>query len=247
MEQDKDLLGIKPVARAAEKSVDGVGAFLGKICMPVAEELGLYFQDKVKVWRANNAAKIESKAEELALKNGGFDGKAVHPLLAWKIMENGSFADTPELQAVWAGLLSSSLGKEPDDSNHIFINLVSQLTAIQVKIIEYSCLTASKYVSSQGYIQADDLILEKDVIFEISGCKDIHRLDRELDHLTNLGLFGDLGGGGFHPENGTVILTPSPLSLHLFVRCCGSSEDPIAFYQAKPKTKPEQQKNIQTV
>ncbi|HCM1313598.1 TPA: hypothetical protein N2901_001267 [Vibrio parahaemolyticus] len=245
MEQENDLLGIKPVARAAEKSVDGLGAFLGKICMPVAEELGLYFQDKVKVWRASNAAKIEDKAEQIAIKNGGFEGKVVHPLLAWKIMENGSFADTPELQSVWAGLLSSSLNDDLDDSNHIFIDLVSQLTSIQVKIIEYSCLTANKYVSSQGYIQADDLILDASIIFEVSGCNDIHRLDRELDHLNNLGLFSALGGGGFHPENGTVILTPSPLSLQLFVRCCGANEDPVAFYKAKVKetTEPEPKEN----
>lgn len=237
MEQENDLLGIKPVARAAEKSVDGVGSFLGKICMPVAEELGLYFQDKVKVWRANNAAKIEEKAKELAIKNGGYEGKTVHPLLAWKIIENGSFADTPELQQVWAGLLSSSMDYQPDDSNHIFIDLVSQLTSIQVRIIEYSCLTANKYVSKAGYIQADDLQLDDKVVFEITGCDDLHRLDREMDHLSNLGFFAGLGGG-FHPENNIVDLTPSPLSLQLFARCCGSNQDPVTFYDAKQKTEP---------
>ncbi|MGL1102350.1 Abi-alpha family protein [Vibrio vulnificus] len=237
MEQENDLLGVKPIARAAEKSVDGVGSFLGKICMPVAEELGLYFQDKVKVWRAHNAAKIEEKARQLAIQNGGYEGQAVHPLLAWKIIENGSFADTSELQDVWAGLLTSSMDFQPDDSNHIFIDLVSQLTSIQVRIIEYSCLTANKYVSKAGYIQADSLTLDAKIVFEITGCNDLHRLDREMDHLSNLGLFGGLGGG-FHPENSIVDLTPSPLSLQLFARCCGSNQDPVTFYKAKPKEGP---------
>jgi len=238
MEQDSDLLGIKPVARAAEKSVDGVGSFLGKICMPVAEELGLYFQDKVKVWRSNNAIQIEEKAQKIALKQGSIDGKSVHPLLAWKIIENGSFADTPELQQVWAGLLASSLAYTPDDSNHIFVDLVGQLTSIQVKIIEYSCLTANKYVSSKGLLLADDLELDDKVVEEITGSKDLHRLDRELDRLASLGLFGGLGGG-YHPENSTVDLTPSPLALQLFARCSGSNENPVKFYNAKPKVVPQ--------
>lgn len=238
MEQKNDLLGIKPVARAAEKSVDGVGSFLGKICMPVAEELGLYFKDKVKFWRANNVANIEKKARELAIKNGGYEGKTVHPLLAWKIIENGSFADTPELQEIWAGLLSSSMDYQPNDSNYIFINLVSQLTSIQVRIIEYSCRTANKHVSKSGYICADNLTLDNQVVFKITKCNDLHRLDREMDHLSSLGFFDGLGGG-FHPENNTVLLTPSSLSLQLFVRCCGSNLDPIAFYGAKPKSETE--------
>lgn len=239
MESSSDLLGIKPVARATEKSVDGLGSFLGKICMPVAEELGLYFQDKVKVWRASNAMKIEQKAQEIALAKGGIEGKSVHPLLAWKIIENGSFADTPELQKVWAGLLSSSLDYCPDDSNHIFIDLVGQLTSIQVKIIEYSCLTANKYVTSKGYIQSESLILDDTIVTEITGCSDIHRLDREMDRLSGLGLFGGWGGG-YDPENNTVDLTPSALALQLFARCCGSNEDPVSFYKAKTRSVPEE-------
>ena len=130
---NQDILGIKPISHAVEKTVDGLGTFLGKICLPVAEEIGLLLQDKVKVWRAENASKVLSKAERLLADQGGLDGKAIRPLLAWRIIENGSLADTDEVQIFWAGLLASSCTILTDDSNLIFISILSQLTSIQVK------------------------------------------------------------------------------------------------------------------
>ncbi len=47
MKEDKSLeiMGVKPVSKAIEKAtdktVDGLGAFFGAICMPAAEEFGL--------------------------------------------------------------------------------------------------------------------------------------------------------------------------------------------------------------
>lgn len=199
MSDKKDLLGLKPVGKVIEKSVDGLGAFLGKICMPVAEEIGLYFQDKVKVWRANNATEIGKRAENLVDANGGIQGKSIHPLLAWKIVENGSFADSSELQDAWAGLLASSCGERPDDSNHIFIDILGQLTSLQVRIIDYSCKNSYKFVSKQGLIQSDDLSVSMEAIFEICDSDDLHRIDREMDRMSAIGLFAGLGGG-FHPE-----------------------------------------------
>ena len=236
MSDDRDLLGLQPVSKAIEKSTDGLGAFLGKICMPVAEEIGLYFQDKVKVWRANNATEIARRAEKLVDANGGIEGKSIHPLLAWKIVENGSFADSSELQDAWAGLLASSCGEHPDDSNHIFIDILSQLTSLQVKIIDYSCKNSNKFVTKQGLIYSYELSVSKETIFKICDSDDLHRMDREMDKMRASGLFGLLDGGGFHPDEATVDLTPSPLCLQFYARCCGFNGSPIDFYKAKEKS-----------
>lgn len=190
---DEDLLGTKALGRATEKTVDGVGTFLGKICMPVAEELGLFLQDHVRAWRAHNAIEIEKKAIKLSSSNGGIKDKSVHPLLAWKIIENGSFSDTEELQKLWAGLLVSSCDFEPDDSNHIFIDILNQLSIIQIRLIEFGSLNASKYHTKNKLIQAEELILPLDRIFEICNSDDLHRIDRELDRLRAIGLISSLG------------------------------------------------------
>lgn len=235
MSDDRDLLGLQPASKAIEKSIDGLGAFLGKICMPVAEEIGLYFQDKVKVWRANNATEIGKRAEKLVNANGGIEGKSIHPLLAWKIIENGSLADSNELQDAWAGLLASSCSEHPDDSNHIFIDILGQLTSLQVKIIDYSCNNSNKFVSKQGFIQSDTLSVSKGVIFKICDSDDLHRIDREMDRMRASGLFGPFGGG-FHPDEAIVDLTPSPLCLQFYARCCGFNGSPVDFYKAKEKS-----------
>ncbi len=238
MSQVEDVLGIKPIANSVEKVVDGTISFIARICNPCADEFGLLLQDKVRAWRANNARKIEQKAEKLALKHGSIEGKTVHPHIAYKIIDNGSFSDTEELQNMWAGLLVSSMKEIPDDSNRIFVDLISQLTVLQAKIINYACQTSHKYQSSSGFIYADTLELDNDEFHQIIRCDDLHRLDRELDKLRAMGLFMDgvIGGGRYHPESNTVSLTPSSLALQLFVACSGSNTDPITFFNAKQKT-----------
>lgn len=63
-----DVLGVKPFADAINTTtkgiVDGAGAFLGKICLPAAEEFGLFLKDKVSTWRGNNALQIVVSAEK---------------------------------------------------------------------------------------------------------------------------------------------------------------------------------------
>lgn len=237
---NEDLLGIKPISNTVEKTVDGVGRFIGKICMPVAEEIGLLLQDKIKAWRANNASKILSKAEKVLENQGGFDGKTVHPLLAWRIIEHGSFADKDEVQAFWAGLLASSCTISADDSNQIFIDILSQLTNIQVKIIEYACTNAKVFLSNQGLLQSEDLTVDTSEVVKITAEVDIHRLDRELDRMRDLGLFGGFaGGGGFNPHHGVAYIAPSSLCLQLYARCQGNSNNPVEFYNAEKRTIPK--------
>jgi hypothetical protein len=57
-----DILGLKPygdsVKVVTQAAVDGAAAYLGKICLPAAEEFGLLLKDKVSRWRAANAVSI---------------------------------------------------------------------------------------------------------------------------------------------------------------------------------------------
>lgn len=128
---------------------------------------------------------------------------------------------------MWAGLLTSSCTKEGnDESNLIFINLLSQLTSIQVKVLNYSCEMSKKFLTSGGFIIPEQLYISLQEIKEITGIDDLHRLDRELDHLRSLELITT----GFDPNTTVAEIAPTPLALHLYVRCQGSLQSPVEFF-----------------
>ena len=120
-----DLLGVRPISESLNTVtrgvVDGLSAFLSRICLPAAEEFGLLLKDKVSSWRAKNAIAIVDKAQaELNFKTN--DKRHAHPILVSSIIENGSWSDCDEIQDMWAGLLASSCTESGgDESNLIFI------------------------------------------------------------------------------------------------------------------------------
>jgi len=59
----------------------------------------------------------------------------------------------------------------------------------------------------------------------IAGHDDVHRLDREFDHLCGLGLIHH----GFRDQ--VADITPTPLALHLCVRCQGFLGSPVEFFK----------------
>lgn len=231
----KDVLGVGPVAEAGKRivdsTVDGASAFLSRICLPAAEELGLLFKDKVKAWRASNAIKIAIKAERLHAATPSTPETHAHPRLVSQIIEYGSWSESEEVQTMWAGLLASSCTIDgQDDSNLMFINLLSQLTVSQIRVIDYACKTARVRKVRDGLIYPNVLMCTPDELKALSLIDDLHRLDRELDHLLSVGLLV-LNQGGFnvgHPS--AVGITPSPLALQMYARCNGFTGDPTHYY-----------------
>jgi hypothetical protein len=235
--QSLDVLGIKPVGEAiqavGEKSLDGAGAFLGKICLPVAEEFGLFLKDRVHVWRSYNVIKALEKAENKYKEIHGKEKKEIHPRMLSSIIENVSWTDDEDIQELWGGLLASSCSENgKDDSNIIFISILSQLTSLQVKILNVSCLNAKKYLAPLGWIYSEGLNFTIEQVQQLFGENNLQRLDRELIHLRSLGLIQAV----FDQSENNADLTPTPLAFHLFVRCQGSLEDPVKYFEKELET-----------
>jgi len=239
-----DVLGVKPIADAintvTKGTVEGASAFLSRICMPAAEEFGLLLKDHVSAWRAKNAINISKKAQDLVEKQVGGLIVMAHPRIVFNTIEHGSWADEDFMQNLWAGLLASSCTSDgTDESNLIFINMLSQLTRSQARLINYISETAKIYKSVGGWIGADEMILEPDELIRITGINDLQQLDRELDHLRALGLFN----GGFIPEATLAAITPLSLCLQLYVRTQGFVGSPIDYFGDRVRivtSKPEQ-------
>src|SRR5436190_421992 len=142
-----DILGVKPIGEAintvVKGTVEGAAAFLGRICLPAAEEFGLFLRDKVSNWRTKNLVKMTENAK--------------------------------------------------------------------------------KFASPLGLVQAEEFQIPLEELQKISGVLDVHRLDRELDHLRALELIWT--GLDFH--SATADITPSALALYLYVRGQGSLQSPV--------------------
>jgi len=156
------VLGIKPVGEAVNTlvkgTVDAAAAFLGRICLPAAEEFGLLLRDRVGHWRTRNLVKIAEKTERKVANNPNAPQVHAHPRIVHSALENGSWADTDELQEMWAGLLASACTVDgKDESNLMFVNLLSQLTSTQVKVLNHGCESSEKRVSKKGELRARDL------------------------------------------------------------------------------------------
>ena len=250
-----DILGIKPIGEAANtavnKTFEGVQGFLKSVCMPALDEIGLLMRDKVRNWRLNNILKILEKAKGKLDFEGGDLQIQAHPRVALSIIDNGSLVDNEELQDLWAGLFASSCSKTgQEDENLIFVDILKQLTVGEAKILKYSCVHGRKIIHENGLIVGDSLKVECEKLIEITGISEIHRLDRELDHLRSLELIGEgNGSGGFMADdkNLTADISPTGLALNLFVKTQGHNDSPSLYWRDNLITSADRLKESQEI
>lgn len=241
-----DILGLKPYGEAVKVAtqgvVDGAGAFLGRICLPGAEEFGLLVRDRINQWRTLQAARVAQRSERKLEAIPGSENYQAHPRVVGKIVEQGSWADSDEIQEMWAGLLTSACTAEgDDDSNIIFIELLSQLTRPQAMLLSFACEKSKKRLTWYGGVTADPtLSVTIAEIRQITGVEDLHRLDREIDHLRVLGLLHLQSGfeprlrmepQSLGPDSTIGDISPSDLGLQMFVRCQGSRLTPGEYFK----------------
>jgi hypothetical protein len=259
--QDKslDILGLKPYGEAVNTLtkgvVEGAGAFLSKVCLPASEELGLLLKDKVSGWRKQNLVDVTQKFENKMNSLPDGENRHAHPRIITLGLERASWADSDEVQEMWAGLLTSSCTADgKDDSNLIFINLLDQLTSLQAKILNYACQNAKLCISKNGFIYAEETFINLDELIVLTGVGDLYRLDRELDHLRSLDILhsgfslddadllatyelakkDSLSENNMDTESGknslAATITPTGLGVSLYVRSQGTLLSPIDFF-----------------
>lgn len=229
-----DLLGIAPYGEAlntaVKRSFDGVEAFLKSVCMPALDEVGLMLKDQVRYWRLCNILRIIEKAKgKIEFTDEQLQIKA-HPRVALAIIENGSLNDDDEVQELWAGLFASSCnGSGQHDENLIFVDLLKQLTNNEAKILKYACEKTRKIIHKNGLVNSEHFYCHCDEIFSLTGNKDLHSIDRQLDHLRSLELI--IGGFDSQDQNLIADITPTDLALNLYVRSQGSSMSTAEFWK----------------
>jgi hypothetical protein len=237
--QVTDLLGVAPIARAVERLgesvIGGIESAIGKVCLPALEETGLWLRERVGLMRAANVAATVEKAKA-RLEQAAERGEHAPPRLIMESLNQASWAESEQVREMWAGLLVSSCSASgTDDSNWMFITLLGQLTPLQVQVLRIGCERAGKTIEG-GLLLAENVRIGTDELKALTGCDDLHRLDREMDHLRSLGLLHPHGGFAVGPvaNSETATLTPSSVGLHLYARAQGSRDDPAIYFGIAP-------------
>ena len=235
------LLGLEgltdSIRIATQGGLDGAAAFLSRVCLPAAEELGFALRDRVSAWRARNLIRMLDKANKVFLANSPRSTDQLSPRLAQIAIEAASWIDDDQVQAMWSGLLASSTSPDGrSDENLIFMSLLKQLSSVEVSVLRFAVENSSKHVSRHGLAYSGRLVVTSiDKLSSLFGIEDLQRIDRELDHLSDIGLIGSPHlpmhfRGGIEMSSGQVHLTPTSLALHLYVRAQGSKLSPADYW-----------------
>lgn len=211
---------------------EACGTILAKLCYRVADEIGANFGERTSNWRLRNATTILEVTEEKYDAVSKTGKEHAPPRLIHKILEEGSWTDDTNLQKMWAGLLVSSCSHDGrDEGNLVFINILSQLTTLQVKVLDYACKKAKIRVTTAGWITTSNFEVDLNTLVAITGVDDFHRLDRELDQMRGLQLITT----GFHPEEQNADISPTTLALQMYAKCQGFMGSPLQFYGVEIK------------
>lgn len=197
-------------------------AFLNHVCPSLTDEVRTLLREGLSNYRVASSVEISFKAQEMLSGSPGADKLRIHPKALLRILEDGSWAEAEWIQDLWAGLLSTSCTPDgKDESGLMYSGILSQLTPVHLRIFVAACTRAKKVVSGLGRLASRPLSCSTEEIMKITGSRDLLRIERDLEHLTDLGLLEKREKSAFYLAIDSETITPSPLGLQLYARCHG--------------------------
>jgi hypothetical protein len=257
---DTDKIIEKTIEEGAKntlgKLLDGISSFLGSICMPAAEEFGLYLRDRVAIYRITNLHRVISKTQKKIANHQNEISHNISPKLLKSILDESSWADDEAVQEMWAGLLSGAiLNDERKDDSVIYVNQLKELSTYEARVLDlvYSDPRIAS-VSQPVTITREFFLIKNDIehhlitIFECSPTPLDHIVEghSHQDILYNEKDWG-LALGFIKPQlnsierhrlidrweetaRDSIVFHPSPTGLDLYMRCTGYKIYPLEAY-----------------
>jgi hypothetical protein len=206
-------------------------AFLSRICPRAPAEIEQLFHGRLSNHKVKNAVGIALKAENLLLSEPDADRLRADPGLVVRILEVGACIDDEPMRAYWAGHLAVCCrAAGNNDADLLFVDLFSQLTLAQIRIVTLICARTSKERSETGTLTAiPSTFKTEELAFGITLRE--AQIERDLEILSDIGLLRK----GFDDSRAllltdTVELVPTHLALELYCRCQGYRGTPEDFY-----------------
>jgi len=209
-------------------------AFLRRICPSATQELRLLFREGLSNLRIANTIAITNRAEIMLAAERDSDRLHAPESVVLTIVKNGSWAEDPSTQNLWAGLLATACtANGNDESNLPYLDLVSEIPTIDGRLFVEACTKSQKIFAPNGAVTAHPLIRSSDELIHITGAHDLMKIDRNILQLSILGLFEPRVKPKFFSFEQEANLSPTPLGLELFARCQGHRGAPHDYYAAR--------------
>jgi hypothetical protein len=202
---------------------------------PAAEaEMIQIITNRMSQERAGRAIEIALNADDIAVKHPGGIRTDVPANLVLRILEDGSKLDEEMTRRMWAELLASCCYTGAnDDANMNYAMLLSRIDAVQMRIFVASCKLAARVGWGPGFKFNEDLHCSADEIKKITRVQNLMGIERDLNHLWELGLLEQTERPILCQEVEQVNMAPTFLALRLYARCKGQPEPPESLAGAK--------------
>lgn len=156
--------------------------------------------------------------------------------IVMKAFEEGSWVEDVDIQSMWAGLLASSCTEDgKDDSNLIFIDMLSQMTTPEARLFDFIFQATVKSLLADGFteISVCNLTFRVNELLKAAKLSDVSLLRRMLERLEALGLLEYTRNGGPKPLGDRYLIGALESGLHLYARCQGCSGSPDDFLASR--------------
>jgi hypothetical protein len=206
-------------------------AFLGRVSAGAFDEACRLLREGLSNFRLANAVQIVLTAERMLSFSVHADRLRAPSKIVLRILEDGSWAEAESAQHLWSGLLATSCSASgSDESNLVFVDLLCQLTSTHGRILATACTKSTKFIAGAGRISSRPVSLSARELTQITGCRDLIRIHRDLEYLADLGLLKSVvRSHSFSPLEETEI-APTGLGLQLFARSNGYRGETREFY-----------------
>jgi hypothetical protein len=197
-------------------------SFLSRICPSASADINKLLHEELSNYRLEHAIEIALRAEKFLESATDADQMQVSPKIIMRILENGSWSEDPLVLQFWAGLLASScVANVADDSSLPYIDIMSQLNSVHVRVMAGAATRAPKIITGPDRITSRPIACNAADLMRIAGSHDLIRIDRDLDHLAELGLIEHREKAAFFSPIVNAKITPTSLGLELYARCNG--------------------------
>lgn len=206
----EDIVGHFKMAKAV--------SFLSRICPDAEKDFRQRVCTDLSSGRFKHAVEIALKADCILSGWPGGEQMTASPKLLAGILEYGSWAEDDGIQEYWAALMALACTPERDEDEYLeLVERASQFAPIHFKIFTIACVRANK-VLTDGVATARPLIYSTDEVLILVGSRDLGRVERELMHLHDLGLFMSKNVPSSYVPVDELNLGPTHLGLELFAR-----------------------------